>query len=392
MNRRTQLKLESAKIFTKKYILSGRFVVRNTLAVMAVATIAGGTVVAANIAGDSAVNNKGITTAVIESVEEDNEDRYVITLNDSAVIETASVDMLYGRLDEEGVLTASNETNNLTKSENDMTGRFIVSTDGLNLRAEASEDGNIIAVLNTGDTGVVVGMDGDWTMVASAESEGYVKTEYILTDDEATAIAEKASKEGISYREAIGVEEQVIVAEVATEAPVQPTTEQAQTTATTQQTTEQSTAAVQPTTEATTQATTEATTQAMTETTTQAATQTASSDLYLLAAIVYAEAGGESYEGQLAVANVVLNRVYSGAWGGSSISAVVYAPSQFTAIYSSAFTNALSTGGSATSLQAAQDALNGSNNIGGYTSFRPAWNVNTSSLGSYTQIGNHIFF
>ena len=70
----------------------------------------------------------------------------------------------------------------------------------------------------------------------------------------------------------------------------------------------------------------------------------------------------------------------------------MYAPSQFSAIYTSAFQNALSTGGSSTSLQAAQDALNGANNIGGYTSFRPTWNVDTSSLGSYVQIGNHIFF
>lgn len=388
MNRRTEIKLENAKIFAKKYIFSSNFVVRNTLALMTVATVVGTATVATNIIGSKSDDTKTVSSLVAESVNED--DGLTIYIGNDSYIEDDSVNDLYARLGDEGVLTASNDTTNLTKSEYDMTGKFIVNTEGLNLRAEASEDGNILAVLNTGDSGEVVGSDGDWTMVSAAGNEGYVKTEFILTDDAATQVAKKASEEGISYRDAIGVEE-VVVASVTTEATTQTTTE-APTTATTE-----TVAKAEPTTEATTQApteaTTEVTTEATTEATTQAATVTASSDLYLLAAIVYAEAGGESYDGQLAVANVVLNRVYSGAWGGSSISAVVYAPNQFTAIYSSAFTNALSTGGSSTSLQAAQDALNGANNIGGYTSFRPTWNTPSSVYsGSYTQIGNHVFY
>ena len=38
-------------------------------------------------------------------------------------------------------------------------------------------------------------------------------------------------------------------------------------------------------------------------------------DLYLLAATVYTEAGGEDYMGQVAVANVILNRLRSGKFG-----------------------------------------------------------------------------
>ena len=138
--------------------------------------------------------------------------------------------------------------------------------------------------------------------------------------------------------------------------------------------------------------TTEAPTEAPTEALTEAAPAN-SSDLYLLAAIVYAESGSESYEGQLAVASVVMNRLYSGKWG-SSLSSVIYAPSQFTGAYTGAFSTALSTGGSATSLQAAQDALNGANNIGSYMSFRPSWNTPQSVYdgGNYVQIGNHVFF
>jgi spore germination cell wall hydrolase CwlJ-like protein len=136
------------------------------------------------------------------------------------------------------------------------------------------------------------------------------------------------------------------------------------------------------------------TTDAPTEAPTEAATEAvaaASSDTYLLAAIVYAEAGGESYDGQLAVASVIMNRLANGSWG-STLSDVIYAPSQFTGTGTAAFSTALSTGGSETSLSAAQAALGGANNIGGAMYFRPTWNCDTSSLSSYTQIGNHIFY
>ena len=54
-------------------------------------------------------------------------------------------------------------------------------------------------------------------------------------------------------------------------------------------------------------------------------------EVWLLACIIDWEAGSESYEGKLAVANVVLNRVKSGKWG-SSITSVVYAPKQFSGV------------------------------------------------------------
>ena len=55
------------------------------------------------------------------------------------------------------------------------------------------------------------------------------------------------------------------------------------------------------------------------------------SDLELLAAIVYAEAGDQDFVGQRLVADVVLNRVASPAWP-STISEVVYQPGQFSPV------------------------------------------------------------
>lgn len=404
MNRRTELKLESAKIYLKKNILSGRYKVRNTLAVLTAAALVGTvgiTVKAVTDKGD-VVDNKSVSAMVAVNTQEAEkpETEYVINLSDDSYLADGSIDTLKGRLDDgDAVLAEANSADNLTSSENDMTGKFIVTTEGLNLRKETSSDANILTVLNTGDYGDVIKTEGEWTFVAFCDKQGYLKTDYIITDDKATEVAEKAAKEGKTYRDVIGVKE-VVPAKVA-ETTTEQTTEvakaqPAETTAAqteTQQTTQAATQ--QPTTEATTQQpTTEATTQQpTTEATTAAPVQASSSDLYLLAAIVYAEAGGESYEGQLAVASVVMNRLANGYWGGS-LSSVIYAPSQFTGTYSGAFSTALTTGGSSTSLQAAQDAMNGANNVGGYMYFRPTWNTPQSvyDSGNYIQIGNHIFY
>ena len=115
------------------------------------------------------------------------------------------------------------------------------------------------------------------------------------------------------------------------------------------------------------------------------------SDLYLLAAITYCEAGAEPYEGQLAVANVVMNRLRSGGYG-STLADVIYAPYQFTGCKMSSFRTALKTGGSSSCLQAAQAALNGTNNIGSCKYFRPYKNLDLDKIGNYTIIGTHAFY
>lgn len=53
-------------------------------------------------------------------------------------------------------------------------------------------------------------------------------------------------------------------------------------------------------------------------------------DVDLLAAIIYLEAGNQSYTGQLAVGQVILNRVNSSKFAASTLSEVIYSKSQFT--------------------------------------------------------------
>lgn len=110
-----------------------------------------------------------------------------------------------------------------------------------------------------------------------------------------------------------------------------------------------------------------------------------------MAAVMTLECGNESYEGQLAVANVILNRLQSGAWG-STISSVVYAANQFSVVSDSRLQGLIQNGAQASCIQAARDACAGNNNIGDLMSFRPARYEDTSTLGTYKQIGNHVFF
>lgn len=79
-----------------------------------------------------------------------------------------------------------------------------------------------------------------------------------------------------------------------------------------------------------------------------------SSDLYLLAKCVYAEARGESYVGQVAVAAVILNRVKSSSFP-NTISGVIYQPWAFTAVHD----GQINLEPNQTAINAARDAMNG---------------------------------
>ena len=79
-----------------------------------------------------------------------------------------------------------------------------------------------------------------------------------------------------------------------------------------------------------------------------------SSDLTLLAKCVYAEARGESYVGQVAVAAVILNRVKSSDFP-NTISGVIYQPWAFTSVND----GQINLTPNKTAYSAAQDALNG---------------------------------
>ena len=109
-------------------------------------------------------------------------------------------------------------------------------------------------------------------------------------------------------------------------------------------------------------------------------------EVTLLGALIQCEAGGEPYEGQLAVGAVVMNRLRAGYAG--SISGVIYQGGQFTPASSGALASVLASGSiSGSCMQAAQEAINGASNVGGALNFRRA----VPGAGGIV-IGNHMFF
>ena len=85
-----------------------------------------------------------------------------------------------------------------------------------------------------------------------------------------------------------------------------------------------------------------------------------SADHRLLSRLVYAEARGETYKGQVAVAAVALNRVASASFP-NTISGVVFQPGAFTCVSNGSINNTPDS----TAIRAALDALNGWDPTGG---------------------------
>ena len=113
------------------------------------------------------------------------------------------------------------------------------------------------------------------------------------------------------------------------------------------------------------------------------------SDYILLARLISAEARGESYEGQVAVGAVVLNRVEHPSFP-DTISGVIYQKGAFSCLTDGQFDKPVSDSAYA----AARDALNGLDPSGGAIYyFNPATATNKWiwSRPAITTIGNHIF-
>ena len=84
-------------------------------------------------------------------------------------------------------------------------------------------------------------------------------------------------------------------------------------------------------------------------------------DLYLLAAIIHAEAEGEPYEGKIAVGSVVMNRVFSSKFP-NTISGVVYQKNQFEPASSGRLQLILDRGPNPDCFEAAREVLAGTRN------------------------------
>ena len=113
----------------------------------------------------------------------------------------------------------------------------------------------------------------------------------------------------------------------------------------------------------------------------------AEGDRYLLANLIYCEAGSEPYEGKVAVGSVVINRVLSSVYPDTVVG-VIYQSKQFSPVTSGRLALALADSkATAACYQAADEAMKGYSNVGNCVYFR------TPIPGlSGINIGGHVFY
>ncbi len=113
----------------------------------------------------------------------------------------------------------------------------------------------------------------------------------------------------------------------------------------------------------------------------------ADGDRYLLANLIYCEAGAEPYAGQVAVGAVVINRLLSSRYP-DTVTGVIYQHKQFSPVLDGHLALALANDkATASCYQAADEAMSGKTNVGNCLYFRTPIEGLTG-----LQIGHHIFY
>lgn len=204
-----------------------------------------------------------------------------------------------------------------------------IDTDALRVRKEPSTEAGVFGLIAQDDEMEVIEVvDEDWISVDYEGKTGYVSAEYVTTDFHIDA---GETLEEIKAREKAEAEAKAKL------------------------------------------------------TTNQGAVVANADDTRLLAALIQCEAGGESYEGMLAVGAVVMNRVRSGAYP-DTISGVIYASGQFTPALNGKVAKVYEGNVKDSCIQAAQAAINGETNVGEATHFKRA-----GAHDGYV-MGNHVFW
>ena len=256
-----------------------------------------------------------------------------------------------------------------------------------NVRTEASADAEKAGVMPKGAAAEVIEKEGEWTRIVSGDVEGYVKTELLAFADEAKNIYQETygnqgtvTASSLRVRNTPSLEGQQIgskkkgsMVEILSQEgdwyQIEHGDGSAYVAAEYVQTGEATAVTVEEYKE---------------QQATEAAVNVGNGELDLLATIIQCEAGGESHTGKVAVGAVIMNRVRSGQFP-NTITEVVYQSGQFSPVASGILSSVLSQGARSDCYQAAQEALNGSNPVGGALYFN-------SGSGRGIQIGNQHFY
>lgn len=89
--------------------------------------------------------------------------------------------------------------------------------DYVNIRNASNEEGEILGKLYNNSAATVIGEEGDWYQITSGSVTGFVKKEFVVTGDEAAALAERVGNriatvttETLKVRESAGTDSSVV--------------------------------------------------------------------------------------------------------------------------------------------------------------------------------------
>ena len=226
--------------------------------------------------------------------------------------------------------------------------RIIVNVDGLNVRKDPDTESERLTVIYQNEKYPVVDLQEEWIKVDITDENviGYVKLEHIeLTADFKKAVSKKEEQELLRLQEEERIKQETAVKY---RDEVDYTYE----------------------------------------------------ELKLLSCLVHSEAGNQSYEGRLAVANVVLNRVKSSKYP-NTVKSVIYQPGQFSVASSGSLAKQLakydnySSNSQLLSIKAARGALKGANNIGTrlcFNSYKAALKKGYDSKSECVKLEDQLFW
>ena len=266
----------------------------------------------------------------------------------------------------------------------------------LNVREEPSTDGKIVGKLERGDRGTIIEKGEEWTKIKSGNVEGYVSNEYCLFGLEALTMAKElyetiatVTESGLRVRADKSLESKVVTKLAKGESLVVNTDAESDgewiaviyndkecfvsaqyVTLSMEVSYGMTNAEIKKQKEK--EAAEKAAAEAAKKKAKYDAAVNAASDLDLLAALIYCEAGAECYDAQLAVGACVVNRMEHKNYP-NTIKGVIYQKGQFTPAGSGKVARILiNKKATASCYKAAAAALAGEDNTNGARSFRLA--------------------
>lgn len=291
---------------------------------------------------------------------------------------------------------------------------------GLNIRAEADLDSDVVGRLRKGDRATIVELGSEWTKIKSGKVEGYVNNAYCLFGTDALNLAKEVCDtiavcitDSLRIREDMNIDSEMVGVMESGEALIVDTS--AVTDAgwvavyyegntcyvsadyvkvsmnTGEAITIEEVYAIEEEKEEEERRKQEeaARQEAIKNAQSNKAYAASVAELDLLAALIYCEANIEPYEAKVAVGAVVMNRLEKGTYGSTLVD-VIYQPEQFTPALNGLVNSALKNGKvNESCYQAAREVLAGVDNTNGAMYFND-WHPELDGAG--IMYGNMVFY